>query len=181
MKLFSPLRIGEIELKNRIAVSPMCEYSPKEGHPQAWHLWRRGAGVYRGERRGRAGKNFVGRYLGFTRMRTLRRGGRLSSLFGRTGRFRGCNSRTRAGRQAPRHLGLEASPSRCKTAAGSRLRRVRWRLMWVIPCRTNCPSARLEKLSGRSGRLRNARWRQDLKFSRFTRRTDICCTNFCRR
>jgi len=38
MKLFSPLRIREIELKNRIVVSPMCEYSAKEGHPQAWHL-----------------------------------------------------------------------------------------------------------------------------------------------
>jgi 2,4-dienoyl-CoA reductase-like NADH-dependent reductase (Old Yellow Enzyme family) len=38
MKLFSPLRIREIELKNRIVVSPMCEYSAKDGHPQAWHL-----------------------------------------------------------------------------------------------------------------------------------------------
>jgi 2,4-dienoyl-CoA reductase-like NADH-dependent reductase (Old Yellow Enzyme family) len=38
MKLFSPLRIREIALKNRIVVSPMCEYSAKDGHPQAWHL-----------------------------------------------------------------------------------------------------------------------------------------------
>ena len=38
MKLFSPLRIREIELKNRIVVSPMCEYSAMEGHPQPWHL-----------------------------------------------------------------------------------------------------------------------------------------------
>jgi 2,4-dienoyl-CoA reductase-like NADH-dependent reductase (Old Yellow Enzyme family) len=38
MKLFSPFRMREIELKNRIVVSPMCEYSAKEGHPQAWHL-----------------------------------------------------------------------------------------------------------------------------------------------
>jgi len=38
MKLFSPFRIREIELKNRIVVSPMCEYSAKDGHPQAWHL-----------------------------------------------------------------------------------------------------------------------------------------------
>jgi 2,4-dienoyl-CoA reductase-like NADH-dependent reductase (Old Yellow Enzyme family) len=38
MKLFSPFRIREIELKNRIVVSPMCEYSAKEGHPRAWHL-----------------------------------------------------------------------------------------------------------------------------------------------
>jgi 2,4-dienoyl-CoA reductase-like NADH-dependent reductase (Old Yellow Enzyme family) len=38
MKLFGPFKIREIELKNRIVVSPMCEYSAKEGHPQTWHL-----------------------------------------------------------------------------------------------------------------------------------------------
>jgi 2,4-dienoyl-CoA reductase-like NADH-dependent reductase (Old Yellow Enzyme family) len=38
MKLFTPLRIRELEFKNRIVVSPMCEYSAKEGHPQTWHL-----------------------------------------------------------------------------------------------------------------------------------------------
>jgi 2,4-dienoyl-CoA reductase-like NADH-dependent reductase (Old Yellow Enzyme family) len=38
MKLFSPFKIREIELKNRIVVSPMCEYSAKDGHPQTWHL-----------------------------------------------------------------------------------------------------------------------------------------------
>jgi 2,4-dienoyl-CoA reductase-like NADH-dependent reductase (Old Yellow Enzyme family) len=38
MKLFTPLKICEIELKNRIVVSPMCEYSAKDGHPQTWHL-----------------------------------------------------------------------------------------------------------------------------------------------
>src|SRR6202165_1242874 len=38
MKLFTPLRIREIELKNRIVVSPICQYSAKDGHPQTWHL-----------------------------------------------------------------------------------------------------------------------------------------------
>jgi 2,4-dienoyl-CoA reductase-like NADH-dependent reductase (Old Yellow Enzyme family) len=38
MKLFTPLQIREIELKNRIVVSPMCEYSAKDGHPQPWHM-----------------------------------------------------------------------------------------------------------------------------------------------
>ncbi|HXM97440.1 MAG TPA: NADH:flavin oxidoreductase/NADH oxidase [Candidatus Dormibacteraeota bacterium] len=37
-QLFSPLRIREIELKNRVAVSPMCQYSAVDGHPQTWHL-----------------------------------------------------------------------------------------------------------------------------------------------
>src|SRR6266849_6638891 len=38
MKLFDPIRIRDVELKNRIAVSPMCQYSAKDGHPQTWHL-----------------------------------------------------------------------------------------------------------------------------------------------
>lgn len=38
MRLFAPYGIREIELRNRIAVSPMCEYSAIDGHPQPWHL-----------------------------------------------------------------------------------------------------------------------------------------------
>ncbi|TKC12540.1 NADH:flavin oxidoreductase/NADH oxidase [Pedobacter polaris] len=36
--LFSPLKIKNIELKNRIVVSPMCEYSATDGFPNNWHL-----------------------------------------------------------------------------------------------------------------------------------------------
>jgi 2,4-dienoyl-CoA reductase-like NADH-dependent reductase (Old Yellow Enzyme family) len=38
MKLFTPLRLREIAFKNRIGVSPMCQYSAKDGHPGTWHL-----------------------------------------------------------------------------------------------------------------------------------------------
>jgi 2,4-dienoyl-CoA reductase-like NADH-dependent reductase (Old Yellow Enzyme family) len=38
VSLFSPLKLRGIEFKNRIGVSPMCEYSAKDGHPQTWHL-----------------------------------------------------------------------------------------------------------------------------------------------
>jgi 2,4-dienoyl-CoA reductase-like NADH-dependent reductase (Old Yellow Enzyme family) len=38
VKLLDPIRIRDVELKNRIVVSPMCQYSAKEGHPQTWHL-----------------------------------------------------------------------------------------------------------------------------------------------
>jgi 2,4-dienoyl-CoA reductase-like NADH-dependent reductase (Old Yellow Enzyme family) len=38
MGLFSPLRLRQLEFKNRIAVSPMCEYSAKDGHPTTWHV-----------------------------------------------------------------------------------------------------------------------------------------------
>ncbi len=67
MKLFSPFRVREIELKNRIVVSPMCEYSAKEGHPQAWHL------VHLGSRAiGGAG-------LVFTEASAVEKRGRISS------------------------------------------------------------------------------------------------------
>jgi 2,4-dienoyl-CoA reductase-like NADH-dependent reductase (Old Yellow Enzyme family) len=36
--LFSPLRIRNIDLRNRIAMSPMCQYSAKEGFAGDWHL-----------------------------------------------------------------------------------------------------------------------------------------------
>jgi 2,4-dienoyl-CoA reductase-like NADH-dependent reductase (Old Yellow Enzyme family) len=38
MNLFKPFRLRGIELKNRIVVSPMCEYSAKDGHPTNWHM-----------------------------------------------------------------------------------------------------------------------------------------------
>lgn len=36
--LFSPLTIKDIEFKNRIAVSPMCQYSATDGFANNWHL-----------------------------------------------------------------------------------------------------------------------------------------------
>jgi 2,4-dienoyl-CoA reductase-like NADH-dependent reductase (Old Yellow Enzyme family) len=36
--LFSPLTIRSITLKNRIAVSPMCQYSSEDGFATDWHL-----------------------------------------------------------------------------------------------------------------------------------------------
>ncbi len=41
--LFSPLRLRGVELRNRIAVSPMCEYSSRDGLPNDWHLVHLGA------------------------------------------------------------------------------------------------------------------------------------------
>jgi len=38
MHLFTPFELAGITLKNRIAVSPMCQYSAEEGHPSSWHL-----------------------------------------------------------------------------------------------------------------------------------------------
>jgi 2,4-dienoyl-CoA reductase-like NADH-dependent reductase (Old Yellow Enzyme family) len=36
--LFSPLTIRDITLKNRIVVSPMCQYSSEDGYANDWHL-----------------------------------------------------------------------------------------------------------------------------------------------
>lgn len=36
--LFSPLRLRDIQLRNRIAVSPMCQYSCADGFANDWHL-----------------------------------------------------------------------------------------------------------------------------------------------
>ena len=36
--LFEPIKIRSIELKNRIVVSPMCEYSSVDGFANDWHL-----------------------------------------------------------------------------------------------------------------------------------------------
>ena len=38
MTLFSPLEIRGITLRNRIAVSPMCQYSSEDGFATDWHM-----------------------------------------------------------------------------------------------------------------------------------------------
>src|SRR5215475_7422837 len=38
MHLFDHVRFGNVELRNRIVVSPMCEYSAVDGVPNDWHF-----------------------------------------------------------------------------------------------------------------------------------------------
>ncbi|MBI2812467.1 MAG: NADH:flavin oxidoreductase/NADH oxidase [Candidatus Melainabacteria bacterium] len=38
LNLFSPLKVREITLRNRIGVSPMCQYSSVDGFANDWHL-----------------------------------------------------------------------------------------------------------------------------------------------
>lgn len=40
--LFSPFALRELRLANRIVVSPMCQYSAKDGAATAWHLMHLG-------------------------------------------------------------------------------------------------------------------------------------------
>lgn len=37
-QLFSPVAIGPLQLKNRVAIAPMCQYSAVDGLPQPWHV-----------------------------------------------------------------------------------------------------------------------------------------------
>ncbi len=43
MHLFSPLSLRSVVLRNRIAVSPMCQYSAADGRANDWHLVHLGA------------------------------------------------------------------------------------------------------------------------------------------
>lgn len=43
MQLFDPLTIRAVTLRNRIAVSPMCQYSCEDGSANDWHLVHLGA------------------------------------------------------------------------------------------------------------------------------------------
>lgn len=40
--LFSPVFLGKLSLKNRIAIAPMCQYSANEGSATPWHLMHLG-------------------------------------------------------------------------------------------------------------------------------------------
>lgn len=54
MHLFDPLNIRDIRLPNRLVVSPMCQYSSRDGFANDWHLTHLGARAI-----GRAGLIFT--------------------------------------------------------------------------------------------------------------------------
>jgi 2,4-dienoyl-CoA reductase-like NADH-dependent reductase (Old Yellow Enzyme family) len=41
-KLFTPLRLRDLELENRIVIAPMCQYSAVEGRMSDWHVMHLG-------------------------------------------------------------------------------------------------------------------------------------------
>ncbi|HEY5808129.1 MAG TPA: NADH:flavin oxidoreductase/NADH oxidase [Povalibacter sp.] len=72
-RLFDPVAIGEVELPNRIAVAPMCQYSADDGSATDWHLQHLSQLAYSGaglvvveatavERRGRITHGCLGLY-----------------------------------------------------------------------------------------------------------------------
>jgi 2,4-dienoyl-CoA reductase-like NADH-dependent reductase (Old Yellow Enzyme family) len=72
-RLFDPIAIGEVELPNRIAVAPMCQYSADDGSATDWHWQHLSQLAYSGagllmveatavERRGRITHGDLGLY-----------------------------------------------------------------------------------------------------------------------
>src|SRR5512132_2599099 len=37
-KLFTPIKVGNVELRNRIVIAPMCQYSAVDGCMTDWHV-----------------------------------------------------------------------------------------------------------------------------------------------
>jgi 2,4-dienoyl-CoA reductase-like NADH-dependent reductase (Old Yellow Enzyme family) len=37
-QLFTPIRLRDLDIRNRVWVSPMCQYSSHDGMPDSWHL-----------------------------------------------------------------------------------------------------------------------------------------------
>ena len=37
-KLITPIKVGNVELRNRIVIAPMCQYSAVDGRMTDWHL-----------------------------------------------------------------------------------------------------------------------------------------------
>ena len=37
-RLFTPFRVANLELRNRIVIAPMCQYSADEGRATDWHV-----------------------------------------------------------------------------------------------------------------------------------------------
>lgn len=48
MNLFTPIKLREMKLKNRIVLSPMQQYSAKNGVPGNWHLVHLGSRAFGG-------------------------------------------------------------------------------------------------------------------------------------
>ena len=124
--LLDPLTIRGVTLRNRIAVSPMCQYSSVEGAANDWHVvhlgiarsWRGGAGLHRSERRDGGGPHLApgSRHLeGRAHSRVSRRWRRSSR---RMGRCPASSWRTPGGRPACPGPGREGSNSASTAAAG---------------------------------------------------------------
>ena len=133
--MFTPFRLRDLVLSNRIVVSPMCQYSAEDGTPNDWHL------VHLGSRA--AG----GAALVVAEMTDVSREGRISP--GCTGMYKPARRRLEAHRglrpPAPgarialqlAHAGRKGSTRRLWEGIDEPLPEGNWPLLSASPFRTS--------------------------------------------
>jgi len=132
--LFSPLTIRGITLRNRIAVSPMCEYSSDDGFANDWHLVHLGCRAVGGAGLVMTEASAVttqGRItpgdLGIYKDEHIANLARIAAFINSMAPCRGCNSRMPVAKGAAGFRGKEARPCRPRKARGGPWRPARCR------------------------------------------------------
>ncbi len=142
--LFSPLAIRGVRLRNRIVVSPMCQYSCEDGFATDWHLVHLGSRAVGGaslvvaeasavEPRGR----ISAADLGIWKDDHIENLSRVASFIKKQGASPAFKSRTPDERRAQRSPGRAASRFPLAKVDGSRWRPVRSRFTTPILSRPN--------------------------------------------
>ena len=188
IKLFEKFKLRKIEFRNRIWVSPMCQYSSEDGMPTDWHLVHLGsravggAGLVIQEATAVSPEGeFRRRMREFGRMRTRKRIEKLRNLLKDKARSREYNWRTPDEKPQRLSHGTAARNWTRKTAVGKRSRRRRWRFQTITRCRARCRRAILNRRQMILSQRQSGVLKRVLKSLKFTPRTVICFTNFCRR
>ena len=189
-QLFSPVRLRDLEIRNRVWVSPMCQYSSVDGLPNDWHLVhlgvvrprRRGAGVHRGDRgrcpragsrRRTPGSGTTSRQargapiVAFVHGQGARAGIQLAHA-GRKASTQAPVARPRRRRRRRRRLAAGRPVGRCRSPGSARTR-----ASWT-------PTG-IARSSTRSPPRPGARSPPASTCSRCTPRTATCCTSSSRR
>ena len=187
--LFAPLEIRDVRFRNRIGVSPMCEYSSVDGFANDWHL------VHLGSRA------VGGAALVMTEATAVPPEGRISPedlgiwkddhipMLARIFRFIE-EQGARAGMQLA-HAGRKASTAapwegggraeRTRAAGGRSWLRARFRFRRHPDAGARWMRQESPRVVRRSAKRRGGRARPAATSSRSTRRTATCCTSFSRR
>ena len=144
MQLFDRVRFGNVELRNRIVVSPMCEYSAVDGVPNDWHLVHLGSRAVGGaglvfteatavSPEGRISPGDTGLYNDEQQQRL----GAHREVRRRSGRGAGHPARARRTQGAARKCRGAAARRSKATTRGRRSRRARSSSRTTIRCRPN--------------------------------------------
>jgi len=186
--LFTPYQLREVQFRNRVFVSPMCQYSSHDGLPTDWHM------VHLGSRAvGGAGLVMVEASAVCPEGRiSPDDSGIWSTEHAQPSSPSPASSRPRAqcpafsspmpdARPPPICPGAAAGLCGLTSAAGSRLRPVRLPSIPAIRCRASWTRKASMKWSNASRRPRTMPCRRVSRSWRSTWRTAICCIPSCRR